>query len=92
MLDLLLLFIALTCISFVGGFAVYWWYVDKIKSVASIVIVLCSYISVGNIAIKKLDDAVLIFVLFLWCCVVFIVGFKVRLLNNKKIVFKRRRR
>lgn len=96
MFELLLFYIVLTSISFSLGFSIYWWYVDKIKSITSAVVLVLFYALSWKFGFKYTEKNVrVIITLLIWSCVLIYIGYKVRLLHNQKIpnnVMHRRRR
>lgn len=93
MFELLLFFMYGTVTSFIGGFTVYWWKVDKIKSVTAAIVLMVAYVFGWKMWYSLVaSDTQTLLVLITWHIFVFGSGYKVRLLKNEKITQTRRRR
>lgn len=93
MYRILLFFIYMTIVSFISGFSIYWWKVDKIKSVTSAIVIITLYVAgwyIGYKLVKEEIDSLLL--LIGWNLACLLSGYKVRTLKNEKIPTKRRRR
>lgn len=93
MYKLLLFFIYMTVISFIAGFSIYWWKVDKIKSITSAIVIITLYIAGWYFEYKLVIDEVdSLLLLIAWNLFCLLGGYKVRTLKNEKLPIKRRRR